>query len=148
MQGCEAMTAKVVSRGWRDKWAAFINVGTAPRASARWFAATARPAVRRGNRRFSAPAFGRSTRRGARTYVALLVQAARSRAVHLLAGRQCRFTARYDALVQHGPHCLLHPVLYMFAAMIVLQRRSRPVDVMRVPGGKPVAVAAGSQDSP
>jgi len=36
------------------------------------------------------------------------------------------------------------PFLFMFAAMIVLQREPAGPDVMRVPGGKPVAVALAS----
>jgi glutamate:GABA antiporter len=33
------------------------------------------------------------------------------------------------------------PFLFMFAAMIVLQREPAGADVIRVPGGKPVAIA-------
>ena len=47
----------------------------------------------------------------------------------------------YDALVSMGIIAYFIPFLFMFAAMIVLQREPAGPDVMRVPGGKPVAVA-------
>ena len=47
----------------------------------------------------------------------------------------------YDALVSMGIIAYFIPFLFMFAAMIVLQREPAGPDVMRVPGGRPVAVA-------
>ena len=47
----------------------------------------------------------------------------------------------YDALVSMGIIAYFIPFLFMFAAMIVLQREPAGPDVMRVPGGTPVAIA-------
>ena len=47
----------------------------------------------------------------------------------------------YDALVSMGIIAYFIPFLFMFAAMIVLQREPAGPEVMRVPGGKPVAIA-------
>ena len=47
----------------------------------------------------------------------------------------------YDALVSMGIIAYFIPFLFMFAAMIVLQREPAGPDVMRVPGGQPVAIA-------
>ena len=47
----------------------------------------------------------------------------------------------YDALVSMGIIAYFIPFLFMFAAMIVLQREPAGPEVIRVPGGKPVAIA-------
>jgi amino acid transporter len=47
----------------------------------------------------------------------------------------------YEALVSMGIIAYFIPFLFMFAAMIVLQREPAGPDVIRVPGGKPVAIA-------
>jgi amino acid transporter len=46
----------------------------------------------------------------------------------------------YEALVSMGIIAYFIPFLYMFAAMIVLQREPAGPEVIRVPGGRPVAV--------
>jgi len=46
----------------------------------------------------------------------------------------------YDALVSMGIIAYFIPFLFMFASMIVLQREPAGADVIRVPGGKPVAI--------
>ena len=46
----------------------------------------------------------------------------------------------YDALVSMGIIAYFIPFLFMFAAMIVLQREPAGPDVTRVPGGKPAAI--------
>jgi len=50
----------------------------------------------------------------------------------------------YDALVSMGIIAYFIPFLFMFAAMIVLQREPAGPEVMRVPGGTPVAIALAS----
>jgi len=45
----------------------------------------------------------------------------------------------YDVLVSMGVITYFIPFLYLFAAMYKLQREPAGPDVMRVPGGKPVA---------
>jgi len=47
----------------------------------------------------------------------------------------------YDALVSMGSIAYFIPFLFMFAAMIVLQREPAGPEVMRVPGGRPAAIA-------
>ena len=47
----------------------------------------------------------------------------------------------YDALVSMGIIAYFIPFLFMFAAMIVLQREPAGPEVMRVPGGRPAAIA-------
>jgi amino acid transporter len=50
----------------------------------------------------------------------------------------------YDALVSMGIIAYFIPFLFMFAAMITLQREPAGPDVIRVPGGRPVAIALAS----
>ena len=45
----------------------------------------------------------------------------------------------YDVLVSMGVITYFIPYLYLFAAMFKLQREPAGPDVIRVPGGKPVA---------
>ena len=50
----------------------------------------------------------------------------------------------YDILVSMTVICTLIPFLFLFASMIRLQREPTGPDVIRVPGGRPVAVLAGA----
>ena len=50
----------------------------------------------------------------------------------------------YDALVSMGIIANFIPFLFMFAAMIVLQREPAGGDVIRVPGGSPIGIALAS----
>jgi glutamate:GABA antiporter len=50
----------------------------------------------------------------------------------------------YDVLVSMAIICYFLPYLYLFAAMIRLQREPASPEVRRVPGGKPVALTLGS----
>ena len=74
-------------------------------------------------------------------YVALLVQAAIAGLFVFLGQAGTSVHGAYDALVSMGIIAYFIPFLFMFAAMIVLQREPAGPEVMRVPGGKPVAIA-------
>jgi amino acid transporter len=50
----------------------------------------------------------------------------------------------YDVLVSMGVIALFLPYLFLFSAMIKVQRRAVGPEVRRVPGGKPVAIALAS----
>ena len=50
----------------------------------------------------------------------------------------------YDVLVSMAIICYFLPYLFLFAAMIRLQREPAGPEVRRVPGGKPVAITLGS----
>jgi amino acid transporter len=91
--------------------------------------------------RYLPPAFGNLHPRWRTPYVALLVQAAIAALFIFLGQAGTSVHGAYDALVSMGIIAYFIPFLYMFAAMIVLQREPAAAGVMRVPGGKPVAVA-------
>jgi hypothetical protein len=109
-----------------------------------WFAATARLPFVAGIDRFLPPAFGALHPRWRTPYVALLVQAAIAGVFVLLGQAGTSVRGAYDALVSMGIIAYFIPFLYMFAAMIVLQREPAGPTVMRVPGGRPVAIALAS----
>jgi len=106
-----------------------------------WFAATARLPFVAGIDRFLPDAFGRLHPRWRTPYVALLVQAAIAGLFVFLGQARTSVRGAYEALVSMGIIAYFIPFLYMFAAMIVLQREPAGPEVIRVPGGRPVAVA-------
>lgn len=109
-----------------------------------WFAATARLPFVAGLDRFLPEAFGRLHPRWRTPYVALLVQAGIAGLFVFLGQARTSVRGAYEALVSMGIIAYFIPFLYMFAAMIVLQREPAGPEVIRVPGGRPVAVAAAS----
>ncbi len=104
-----------------------------------WFAATARLPFVAGIDRFLPEAFGRLHPRWRTPYVALLVQAAIAGVFVLLGQARTSVRGAYEALVSMGIIAYFIPFLYMFAAMIVVQREPAGPEVIRVPGGRPVA---------
>jgi glutamate:GABA antiporter len=104
-----------------------------------WFAATARLPFVAGIDRYLPPAFGRLHPRWRTPYVALLVQAAIALVFIWLGQAGTSVRGAYDALVSMGIIAYFIPFLFIFAAMIRLQREQAGPDVMRVPGGSTVA---------
>ncbi len=106
-----------------------------------WFAATARLPFVAGIDRFLPSAFGALHPRWRTPYVALLVQAVIAALFIWLGQAGTSVRGAYDALVSMGIIAYFIPFLFMFAAMIKLQREPAGPGVMRVPGGTPVAIA-------
>lgn len=139
MQAIQAMTAKV-GVGWLAPIVAALVTLNALGGVGGWFAATARLPFVAGIDRFLPPAFGELHPRWRTPYVALLVQAVIAALFVFLGQAGTSVHGAYDALVSMGIIAYFIPFLFMFAAMIVLQREPAGPDVMRVPGGKPVAI--------
>src|SRR4030095_4119046 len=99
-----------------------------------WFAATARLPFVAGIDRFLPPAFGRLHPKWRTPYVALLVQAAIAALFIFLGQAGTSVRGAYDALVSMGIIAYFIPFLFMFAAMIVLQREPAGPEVMSLPG--------------
>jgi glutamate:GABA antiporter len=106
-----------------------------------WFAATARLPFVAGIDRLLPKAFGDLHPRWHTPYVALLVQAAIATGFIFLGQAGTSVHGAYDALVSMGIITYFIPFLFMFAAMIKLQREPAGPEVMRTPGGRPVAIA-------
>ena len=105
-----------------------------------WFAVTARLPFVAGIDRYLPPA-GRLHPTWRTPYVALLVQAVIAGLFVFLGQAKTSVHGAYEALVSMGIIAYFIPFLFMFAAMIVLQREPAGPEVIRVPGGKPVAIA-------
>jgi amino acid transporter len=140
MQAIQAMTAKV-GVGWLAPVIAALVTLNALGATGGWFAATARLPFVAGIDRFLPKAFGDLHPTWRTPYVALLVQAVIAGLFVFLGQAGTSVHGAYDALVSMGIIAYFIPFLFMFAAMIVLQREPAGPEVMRVPGGKPVAIA-------
>ena len=123
--------------------ALLVTVGGLGQAGA-WFAAAGRlPFVIGIDKRLPA-AFAKVHPKWGTPYVALLVQAAFA-AVFIFAGQAGTSVAgAYNVLVSMSVIAFFIPYLLMFAAMIKLQREPAGPEVIRVPGGKPVAIALAS----
>jgi glutamate:GABA antiporter len=140
MQAMQTVTNKV-GLAWLAPIVAALVTVNALGGVGGWFAATARLPFVAGIDRFLPPAFGKLHPRWRTPYVALLVQAAIAGLFVFLGQAGTSVRGAYDALVSMGIIAYFIPFLFMFAAMIVLQREPAGPEVMRVPGGAPVAIA-------
>jgi len=140
MQALQAITTRVGVQGVVPLVAALVTLNALGGVGG-WFAATARLPFVAGIDRFLPPAFGELHPRWRTPYVALLVQAAIAGLFVFLGQAGTSVRGAYDALVSMGIIAYFIPFLFMFAAMIVLQREPAGPEVMRVPGGRPVAIA-------
>jgi len=119
--------------------AALIVIGGVGQAGA-WFAASSRLPFVAGVDRLLPPAFGRLHPRFGTPHVALLVQAAIAALFIFLGQAGTTVKGAYDVLVSMSIIAYFIPYLFMFAAMIKVQREPAGPEVIRVPGGKPVAI--------
>ena len=109
-----------------------------------WFAATARLPFVAGIDRFLPRAFGELHPRWRTPYVALLVQAVIAAVFVFLGQAGTTVRGAYEVLVSMSIIANFIPFLFMFAAMIKLQREPAGPEVIRVPGGPVVAKALAS----
>jgi amino acid transporter len=115
---------------------ALSNIG----AAGAFIAACARLPFVAGIDRFLPPVFGKLHPRWKTPWVALLVQAGLGAVFIFLGQAGTSVKGAYDVLVSMGVITYFIPYLYLFAAMIKLQRDPASPDVIRVPGGKPMAL--------
>jgi amino acid transporter len=140
MQAVQAMTDRIGVTWLAPIVAAIVTVNALGGVGG-WFAATARLPFVAGIDRFLPPAFGALHPRWRTPYVALLVQAAIAGLFIWLGQAGTSVRGAYDVLVSMGIIAYFIPFLFMFAAMIRLQREPAGPGVIRVPGGRRVAVA-------
>ena len=91
--------------------------------------------------RYLPPAFGRLHPRWQTPHVALIVQGLCSLLFVLLGQLGSTVHGAYQVLVSMTIITSFVPYLFMFAALIRLQREPVGPEIIRVPGGKPVAIA-------
>jgi amino acid transporter len=105
-----------------------------------WFAAAGRLPFVIGIDRRLPPTFAKIHPKWGTPYVALLVQAAIA-AILIFAGQAGTSVAgAYNVLVSMSVIAYFLPYMFMFAAMIKLQSEPAGPEVIRVPGGRPVAI--------
>jgi len=104
-----------------------------------WFASTARLPFVAGLDKYLPEAFGKLHPKWKTPYVALYVQAAFAFGFVLIGQAGTTVRGAYDAVVSMAVITYFIPFLYMFAALVVLQREPAGPGVIRVPGGAPVA---------
>ncbi|MBI3493571.1 MAG: amino acid permease [Acidobacteria bacterium] len=140
MQAIQVMTAKV-GVAWLAPMIAALVALNALGGVGGWFAATARLPFVAGLDNFLPRAFGALHPKWRTPHVALLVQAGIAACFVFLGQAGTNVRGTYDALVSMGIIAYFIPFLFMFAAMIALQREPAAPGVIRVPGGTPVAIA-------
>jgi amino acid transporter len=115
---------------------ALSNIG----AAGAYLAAVARLPFVAGIDRFLPPAFGALHPRWKTPWIALLTQFVLAALFIFLGQAGTSVKGAYDVLVSMGVITYFIPYLYLFAAMIKLQRDPAGADVIRVPGGSRVAM--------
>src|SRR5260370_27865156 len=105
-----------------------------------WFAASSRLPFVAGVDRLLPAAFGRVHPKWNTPYVAMAVEAVLAGIFIFLGQAGTSVRGAYDFLVGMGVISYFLPFLYMFASVIRLQREPAGPEVMRIPGGKPVAI--------
>jgi amino acid transporter len=115
---------------------ALSNIG----AAGAYLAAVARLPFVAGIDRFLPPAFGALHRRWKTPWVALLTQFVLGALFIFLGQAGTSVKGAYDVLVSMGVITYFIPYLYLFAAMVKIQREPAGPDVIRVPGGSAVAI--------
>ncbi len=115
---------------------ALSNLG----AAGAYLAAVARLPFVAGIDHFLPPVFGRLHPRWGTPYVALILQALCGVLFVFLGQTGTSVKGAYDVLVSLGVITYFLPYLFLFAALFRLQREPADAGVIRVPGGRPVAL--------
>jgi len=147
LQGLMQAISKTADRvGWQAviPVAGFLIALSNLGAAGAYLAAVARLPFVAGLDRFLPPFFGRLHPRWKTPWVALLLQAVIGGIFAFLGQAGTSVKGAYDVLVSMGVITYFVPYLYLFAAMIKLQREPAGTAVIRVPGGKPAAYLLGT----
>jgi amino acid transporter len=121
-------------------FAAFLVTVSSIGGMSAWFAASSRLPFVAGVDKFLPAAFGRVHPKWHTPYVAMGVQAVLAAIFIFLGQAGTSVKGAYDFLVGMGVISYFLPFLYMFSAVIRLQKEKAGQGVMRIPGGKNVAI--------
>jgi glutamate:GABA antiporter len=108
-----------------------------------WLAVSARLPFVAGLDHYLPAAFARIHPRWGTPYVALLVQAVVGVIFIFLGQAGTSVYGAYEVLVSMGIITYFIPYLFVFSSLIRLQREDAGPDVVRIPGGRPVAIVVG-----
>jgi glutamate:GABA antiporter len=143
LQGLVQAVAKTVDRvgyAWTLPVAAFLICLSNVSAAGAYLAAVARLPFVAGIDRFLPPAFGHLHPRWKTPWVALLTQYFIGVFFIFLGQAGTTVKGAYDVMASMTVITYFIPYLYVFASMIKLQNEAAGPEIIRVPGGKPVAV--------
>ena len=143
LQGLVQAIARTVERvgySWTVPVAALLISLSNVSAAGAYLAAVARLPFVAGIDRFLPPAFGALHPRWKTPWVALLVQFVIGVVFIFLGQAGTSVKGAYDVMASMTVITYFIPYLYLFAAMIKLQSEPAGAEVIRVPGGKPIAV--------
>jgi amino acid transporter len=138
----QAITATAGKLGWLwivPSVALLITVGNLGAAGG-FLAATARIPFAVGIDKMLPPAFGKLHPRYGTPHVAIMVQAGLGAVFVFLGQAGTSVKGAYDVLVSMGIITSFIPFVFVFLALIRLQREPVAADVIRVPGGPRVAI--------
>lgn len=141
----QAISTAAAKLGWL--WivpaiALLIAVGNLGAASG-FLAATSRIPFAVGIDKMLPPAFGRLHPRYGTPHVAILVQTLLGAVFVFLGQAGTSVKGAYDVLVSMGIITAFVPFCFVFLSLIKVQREPAGPGVIRIPGGRPVAVALG-----
>ena len=139
MQAMNKMAARIGLEPVAPFAALLVTISSIGGVSA-WFAASSRLPFVAGVDKFLPAAFGRVHPKWHTPYVAMAVQAVLAAIFIFLGQAGTSVKGAYDFLVGMGVISYFLPFLYMFSAVIRFQREPVGPGVMRIPGGKPVAI--------
>src|SRR5215468_3769455 len=139
MQAMNKMAARIGLEPVAPFAALLVTISSIGGVSA-WFAASSRLPFVAGVDKFLPAAFGRVHPKWQTPYVAMAVQAVLAAIFIFLGQAGTSVKGAYDFLVGMGVVSYFLPFLYMFSSVIRFQREPVGPGVMRVPGGKPVAI--------
>jgi amino acid transporter len=142
----QAITLSTSRVGWSAliPLAAFLLVLSSLGSVAAWLAAMSRIPFVAGIDRFLPPAFAHLHPKWGTPYVPLLTQAVLAAVFVFLGQAGTSVRGAYDVLLSMTIIVYFVPYVMVFAALIKLQREPAGPEVMRVPGGKPVAMIVGT----
>jgi amino acid transporter len=127
--------------GWQVAPMAALLALNAVGGAASYLSSTSRLPFVAGIDLYLPPVFGRIHPRFRTPWVAIGVYGVAGMVVAALGQAGTTVRGAYDVLVSMGIITYFIPYLFLFAAMIRLQRRTAGPEVRRVPGGRPAAVA-------
>lgn len=139
MQAMDKIAARIGMQP-ASPFVAFLVTASSIGGVSAWFAASSRLPFVVGVDKFLPAAFGRVHPKWQTPYVAMAVQAVLAAVFIFLGQAGTSVKGAYDFLVGMGVISYFLPFLYMFTAVIRLQKEPAGPGVMRIPGGKPVAV--------
>jgi glutamate:GABA antiporter len=138
MQAVSATARRIGFEGIIPVTALLIGLSNLGAAGA-FLAAMARLPFVAGLDRFLPPIFGALHPRWRTPWFALITQFVFGLVFLVLGGAGTSVKGAYDVLVSMSVITYFIPFMYLFASMFKLQRETAGADVIRVPGGKPVA---------